>query len=185
MAALSPSARSYIGQGTGVGATLTLEQAQATEALYYANSLTRMAAVLQLHQRMARPDWLRLLGDNWSICDGLYRHQSELRRLLGERGPLAEMMTPDEFARWQALPTEVTVYRGASRRYAQGMSWSLERHVAARFPFLNRYRVDDPGLFVAKVTKDSILALKGDREEEEAIIFNARVVEVTPLLAQD
>lgn len=61
------------------------------------------------------------------------------------------------------------------------MSWSLDKDVAARFPFLNRYKVDDPALFIAEVMKEDIFALKGDRQEVEAIILKAKIVEIAPL----
>lgn len=156
---------------------LSLHQARDDDGLKFANSYTRMAALLALSSRMEPESWLRLLGENWTICDDLYRHKTMLSAMLGDEGPRPSMMEADEFRAWEDLPPTVTVYRGAGARNANGISWSLDREVAARFPFLNRYKAEDPTLFTARVEKRNVLAIKGDRNEREVITFSARIVE--------
>jgi hypothetical protein len=51
--------------------------------------------------------------------------------------------------------------------------WSLDRSVALKFPFLNRYEVPDAVLVTATVKKSSVLAFLLSREEEEIVTFKA------------
>jgi hypothetical protein len=154
----------------------------AAEAMMLTNSYTRMTALHDLFFQMEREQWLRLLGDWWSICDDIGRHRSWLRIALPRLGPVRELMTPEEQAAWDALPQTVTIYRGA-RSLKLGVSWSLDRDVAAHFPFDLRYRLGgDPVLITARVRKRDILAIKLDRQEFEAIVFRGRrIVSREPL----
>lgn len=53
-----------------------------------------------------------------------------------------------------------------------GLSWTLNREIAISFPFLNRYRTDQPMLLTATVSRDRIAALKLDRDEQEVIVID-------------
>lgn len=64
-----------------------------------------------------------------------------------------------------------------------GLSWSLDREIASKFPFLNRYRVAKPVLITATVSKSKILALKLDRGEREVITLVPKRVSVEQLVA--
>jgi hypothetical protein len=152
---------------------LPLDQAK-SYTTRWADSFNRMGMVLSLRNRMDEGDWLTLLGEEWDTCDNIWQHMHELRRVLGSVGPLLPMMTPEEQVVYAALPNRLTIYRGCSARRLTGASWSLDREVARRFPSLNRYRVEDPVLVIAKVWKHDVLAFKSAREEQEIITFKAR-----------
>lgn len=68
-----------------------------------------------------------------------------------------------------------------------GLSWSTDRKVAERFPFLMRYRVTwsgtliDPVLITAEVERDHIIALRLQRDEREIITRQARIVSIESL----
>jgi len=147
----------------------------------WSNSFNRMAHLIALHDRMDRPDWLRLLGESWSVCDSIGRHRLALRRLLPPSGPVLEMMDSAELVAYRSLPARLTVFRGCGEINMLGASWSLDRDVAARFPTLNRYRQTAPLLVTATVRRDRVLALKLDRDESEIITFHARRTAIEPL----
>jgi hypothetical protein len=148
----------------------------------WSNSYSRMEMVLRLFPRMARGDWLRVLGSAWSVCDNIRDYTSLLRRVLGTTGPLLDMMKPQEQAAYAALPDRITAHRGCSARHLTGLSWTLNRDVAQRFPTLNRYKVPDPVLITAVARKQDVLALIEDRAEGEIITFKARRLYAEPIV---
>lgn len=143
----------------------------------HCNSYTRLATIFKLHTRrgLSRADTLILLGQEWSMCDDISQHRDLLRLLLpATTEPI--MMEEHERAALAALPALVTIYRGADRGVNEdGLCWSLDRAVAVRFPFLNRYRAADPVLVTATVERERIIALKLDRNEAEVITTHAVV----------
>jgi hypothetical protein len=153
---------------------LTLDQGAAE--LKYCDSYSRLPTLLNIAWRMDNSDWLTLLGDMWSICDNLGLYIDDwFDTPFGDRQedcPIVEMMTPDELAAYEALPSICTVYRGCYKINKRGLSWSLSRQVAERFPTLNRYcQQDQPLLVKAVVKKEKIAAVKLDRNETEIITF--------------
>jgi hypothetical protein len=92
------------------------------------------------------------------------------------------MMTEAERAALAALPETVTIYRGADHGVNEaGFCWSIDRHVAERFPFYLRYRAQRPVLVTATLKRTNVTALKLDREEAEIITKLALIVSVTPI----
>lgn len=156
---------------------------QAEDALLLCDSYERADLLVSLIYKMDPQDWLAAVGEWWSGCDNLGAYQRWFSFLLPDRGPVDVMMTPEEREAWQALPEQVTIYRGTRRPTVLGASWSLDRDVAVRFPTLNRYRHGGPPwLITATVRKRNILAIKLDREEAEAIVFRGRrIVSREPL----
>jgi hypothetical protein len=149
---------------------------QAREAVRYAHSYNRANIILDLYEQMQRSDWLRILCDEWESTDNLSTLRHRFKNALGSQGPLLEMMTPGEQLRYDALPLEVTVYRGCSifdKRAGgiHGMSWTLSLEVAKKFPTLKRYMVSYPVVYRANVKKSRVLAVKLSRDEEELITF--------------
>jgi hypothetical protein len=135
------------------------------QRLRFANSFTRMGAVIDLIGEIPSKEWLAMLGDSWSDCDNIRDYRGILRNWLGTSGPIREMMTPEENAAYDALPERVTCHRGCDASAMVGSSWTLDWNVANRFPFLARYRVPSPVVVTATVKKNRILAVKLDRDE--------------------
>lgn len=125
----------------------SLAQARAESA--WADSYTRVDVVVSGFMRLvrlARLDAFALLGSEWSTCDNLWMWRGYLRQELrgASREELDAMMEPEELAALALMPESFTVYRGCYPLNRSGMSWSLDRDIAAHFPHLMRYY--GPGL---------------------------------------
>lgn len=163
------------------------------DLLTYANSYTRLPTLIALWHGLGAEhgDWLRLLGDNWSICDNIGEHADELLEdtpfadLVADPASLRHLFTDaDELRHFDTLPDPVTIYRGCFASNKWGLSWSIDRGMAERFPTLHRYRQEGQALLVtARITKDRIIALKGDRGEAEIIAFRPTHVSTRHLRA--
>lgn len=153
-----------------------------------ANSYTRMRAVLDARndKSLAVGDWYQLLGENWSACDNIVEHKFELAYYLdgafddsesrSRRALLNRMMTARERAIWRSLPDKVAVYRGCYEINRDGLSWSLDRSIAEKFPTLNRYRREgEAPLLLIGVVEKSRIVLKNDRKETEVIAVGVDV----------
>jgi hypothetical protein len=144
----------------------------------WTGSYEKMPAVLAFKDKLSRPDWLRLLGEHWTMCDNIRNHRLELRKILGTQRPLREMMDSEENAHYDSLPETVTCYRGCDASVLVGASWTLNKEIARRFPTFGRYRARNPVLITATVKKANVLAVIAGRKEEELITFSARRVTV-------
>jgi hypothetical protein len=151
----------------------------------FCNSYQRIPAILRLESDPAEPlKWFRLLGEEWTVCDNVGLHKDAILERLRDatRAQLDAMMNEEEQAAWAALPDEITAYRGCSSINQDGMSFSLDRDIAAEFPTLPRYRAEEPLLVEARIPK-RFSVLKLERSEQE-IILTAKdavvVVSITP-----
>lgn len=168
--------------------SLTLFE-QVREHIYrHSNSRNRMDMLLDycphlvpygLGKNIIRySEWLQLLGEHWTGCDIVTPYSSVLKRVLGVRGPLREMMDEAENAAYDALPKIVNVYRGCDADGPKGICWSLDQQVANSFPFATRFKAKTPVVIRARAKKSRILALKLDRGEAEVITFSPRRIEI-------
>jgi hypothetical protein len=131
---------------------------------------------------MEQGDWLRLLGDCWSDCDNISEHLWYLRgKFKRHRLPIEAMMTEEEVALYRSLPDEFPIYRGCDVDKVRGICWTLDRRVAERFPFLNKYHAPTPVLASAVVKKQDVVAVILAREESEIITLKPRVIKIEPL----
>jgi hypothetical protein len=147
-----------------------------------ASSFSRMGVIADAFADFSinADDWFRVLGEHWSTCDDIAPNTPTLRYVLSlvPRRCLHLAMNSDELAEWERLPRMLTVYRGCyTGRNVTGLSWSLSRDTAARFPFLSRYRQPDgvPILITGRVNKELVI-YKGARGEQEIIAPRVRVV---------
>lgn len=152
----------------------------------FCGSYERIPALLNLKSDPADPSkWFRLLGGEWEVCDNIGHFKDELlgRFENASRSLLDAMMTDEELDQWRALPDEITAFRGCSLENSDGMSFSLNREIAAGFPALARYYTPNPILIEARIPKE-ITVLKLGRDEFEIILTNpesATVVSMAPL----
>jgi hypothetical protein len=111
------------------------------------------------------------LGEEWECSDNVGHYKDEILERLWEatRAQLDAMMNEEEQAAWAALPDEITAYRGCSSINQDGMSFSLDRDIAAEFPTLPRYRAEEPLLVEARIPK-RFSVLKLERSEQEIIL---------------
>jgi hypothetical protein len=93
-------------------------------------------------------------------------------------------MTTDERAAFDALPETVEVWRGCHEANKWGLSWSLDKEVASRFPTLSRFRGQGQPLLVrAKLRKSKIIAVKLGRDEQEIVAWQPKHVATRHLLS--
>ena len=85
---------------------------------------------------------------------------------------IPELMDKDELAAFEALPDELVIYRGCGPHNVRGLSWSLKREVAVKFPLYGRYHTYVPMLLTARIPKRRAAALKLGRKEHEIIVFD-------------
>jgi hypothetical protein len=137
----------------------------------------RLPAALEVEDDMEFPMWLSLLGEIWCTCDNIGLHKDELLELFNDNlarpwGPVSELMDAEERLAFEALPDQITIYRGCGPRNKHGLSWSLNREVAAEFPFKSRYQTDRPMLLTTTINKNRAAALKLSRNEQEIIMLD-------------
>lgn len=149
-------------------------------AIRYADSYTRMDAVVEAWPYVRPRAWLRILGREWSGCDNIHAFVPLLRVLLANVD-LADMMTPAERRRLAGLPKTFTAYRGCYAGLNEdGVSYSLHRDEALRFAgHYMRYRAEGrtPVLVTARCQR-SRSVLKLDRDEQEVIALRRRIVSI-------
>lgn len=163
--------------------------ADADAQLARCNSYTRLPTLIDMSPELEFADWLKLLGDWWSLCDNVGEWADHLMDLtpLGYvlDAPAAlrpALMTDLELAQLEALPDPVTVWRGCYASNKWGLSWSTDRETAERFPTLARYRQEGQPLLVkAVVAKQDIIALKLDRNEAEIVAWRPKHISTSHL----
>jgi hypothetical protein len=138
--------------------------------LRFANSYSRMPALLSLSRA---PDFWSLVGEEWSCCDNISQYRMPLIRLMESerrnRGfPIRAAMSPNAMNVFAQLPDVVTIWRGCYSTNRMGLSWTLDRTVAAKFPFLLRYRQarGEPLVLEATIRRDDIAFLLVDLAPE-------------------
>jgi hypothetical protein len=150
----------------------------------YWDSYERLPALLEVIYEIDSTMWIRLLGEIWDDCDNIGEHKDLLLKELNEwldcpLGIIPELMDKDERRAFKALPDQFTIYRGCGPENRDGLSWSLSRDVAARFPFLNKYRTDRPLLLTATINKNRVAALKLGRNEQEVVVLDPSAIRWT------
>ena len=170
---------------------MTPAHARRLDALKYADSYTRMGALIAL-QRYPR-FWSHMAAE-WSGCDNIASHHGKITWLLHTHQekhgfPIGDAMTAEACEAYVALPDECTVWRGCYSHNVHGMSWTLSRETAAKFPFLIRYRheraVDRALLIEGRIRKADVAFVVMDRGEAEVVVLPRHVRIVAQSLAYD
>ena len=165
-----------------VDAHSCLTIAQGREQLKFCDSFTRLPTLIDIAFLMEPPEWLTLLGEEWSSCDNVSQYADELwdtpfGYLADE--PLEQrnyMMTDQQIVALEALPEVVTVFRGCYENNKRGFCWTLDQAIAEKFPTQLRYRQDgQPLLIRATIRRDLILALLHNRNEAEVIAIRPKI----------
>lgn len=147
----------------------------------WADSYERGQVLIEL-VLAADPQWPETLGEWWSVCDHYPPAMKSVLQMLHDTPAIrSHTMSDAEREALAALPEMVTVYRGCYASNRRGFSWTTDRAVAERFPFLYRYRRTDDGpplLLEGVVKRASVLFVKLDRKECEVVTL-PRCVRVT------
>lgn len=162
------------------------------KALRFCNSYNRLETLVALWQNslVEWDEWAILMGEEWESCDNI----GPWLDILIEETPIADMieipacgrllMRPEELAALAALPEVVTIYRGCRAINKWGLSWSLDRDIAVRFPSLHRYRGDGPALLItAEIPKRNIIAIKLGGNEQEVIAWKPKHISTRKIRA--
>jgi hypothetical protein len=168
--------------GFSIGELTTREKAEglriAKQIIRKHGSTDRLPALLDLLEEddFGR-EWLWALGELWIGFDGPGVHADRVFQEVAERADniesvIPELMSAEEYAAFQALPEELTIYRGCGSENMYGFSWTLDREIAAKFPFLTRYRSSRPMVLTARIPKSRAAALKLEGNEHEIIVFD-------------
>lgn len=161
-------------------AKLKAAQRRAAESLKYADSYSRGDALVRAY-RVRHPHWPEMLRDCWSDCDAFPPPMlAVLEGLAKDPAARRRVMRPEALAFLEALPEQVTVWRGCYSVSVCGFSWSTSREVAAKFPFLLRYRRrgDTPLLLRGEIARERILFVTLGRNEFEVVTLPGAVREV-------
>lgn len=147
--------------------------------LVMASSYERLPVLLDWSGWIGDADWLRVLGEEWDGFDNIGPYADELGEAVAVNngwdwdGGLIELLMDDaERQAFAQLPDVLTIYRGCYAVNKWGFSWSLDRDIAERFPFLGRYGGKGRPLLVkATIHKNKVAALKLGRGESEIVTF--------------
>jgi hypothetical protein len=124
--------------------------------------------------------------DSFPACDRQWHLRSALLHALeinSDESAWLLFVDAETREKYERLPELVTVFRGCSRARVRGLSWSLNRSVAATFARGHRnIRVPDPVIARATVRKPAIFALLTDRGEDEIVLNwrRLRAIEIEP-----
>lgn len=166
----------------------------ARAAVRYCGSYDRLPRLIELwgNLEVERDDWLRVLGEEWSVCDNVGAWLDDLwdtpfaDLFDGSPADRAEaralVMDDSDRAAFEALPDQFEVWRGCYAPNKWGVSWSLDRDTAIRFPGLHRYRQEGQALLVrARARKDEVGFVKVGRDEAEIVLHRPRHISTTHL----
>jgi hypothetical protein len=160
---------------------LTAAQRRAAKALKFSDSYSRGECLVRAFS-CGHPLWPEMLRGDWSGCDALPLSMlTVLRRLAIDEDARRRAMQPEALAFLAALPDRgITAWRGCYASNARGLSWSTSREVAARFPFLRRYRRhgETPLLLRGSIDRKDIILFVMDREESEIVALPGAIREV-------
>lgn len=155
------------------------------EYLRFCNSYSRLPKLIELWEQsdIDERNWLMLLRSEWSVCDNIGEHsrtlmmQTPLGWIVDEPHLRRAFMSSKDWNAYQALPDELILLRGCYRQNKWGLSWSLDRATACRFPFLHRYRQDGTAMLVeAHAKKADIIGVQMERGEQEVIAWRPKHV---------
>jgi hypothetical protein len=160
--------------------------ASARAACLFRSSYDRLQLVLEYRRHLSGLDWWRLFGNQWSSCDNIFEYREGIRDLLraASREQLDAMMTDEELRQLAALPNPLSVYRGCYDLNANGLSWSTDRDVAAKFPTLLRYKMGGIPIMRSGWVEQERVVLKLDRDDFEVIAHDVRLVTESSIEAQ-
>lgn len=161
--------------------------------LGFSDSYCRMYLLLQLYDHMNHDDWFKLFFENWESCDGCSIYSNELIDIFEEHD-LEDLrqtyFSPEQKATYDALPDQITIYRGSLHSPASnvGLSWTTDREVAEKFAYSALSLIQGRGMMfrmainmlasefkkIADVNAEEACILKLIVNKKDVLIFNGR-----------
>lgn len=160
----------------------SLTYADVFRALQRDTPAARLVTMMKLRHRLSEAKWWPLLGLVWYSCDSIHKARSTLTAELREAAPedLRRMMSAPSAAAWDALPPELTVYRGCSSLNRPGLSWSTSRAVAQAYAHHHAGPGGVPVLMTGVVLMPYCVLML-DRGEDEVVAWNVWRVGQVPM----
>jgi hypothetical protein len=126
-------------------------------------------ALEEIYGKRPTSEWIEAFRLAWHFSDSILQNEGKWRKLL----PMADGHLTYEAERLllEAMPDKITVFRGCTQEWSNGLSWTISDHWAHFFPR------DRHGVIVkGEVEKVHVLAyLRINEEEEELVIFPEHV----------
>lgn len=122
---------------------------------------------------LSRKDFSKMLGEVWTTEEnpnGDVNVNPRSSAAMFKRANKKFLMDDDEYAIYENLPDEFTVYRGvANGRVEKGLSWTRKKSEARWFS--NRFNTPNKKGYILKGTikKDKVLAYFNRRDENEIV----------------
>jgi hypothetical protein len=159
-----------------------LTYADVFRALQRDTPAARLVTMMKLRHRLSDAEWWPLLGLVWYASDSIHKARSQLTAELRGAAPeqVRMMMSGPSAAAWDALPPELTVYRGCTALNRPGLSWSRSRGVAEAFAHRHAGSTEIPTLMTGVVLRPYCVLML-DRGEEEVVSWNVWRVGQVPM----
>lgn len=125
--------------------------------------------------RLTPKQYYQMLAAEWMHCENIWQYQDLLKDLL-QRDPKSQkhMMSKRGRKILASLPDTVTIYRGATERNRESLSWTLDKKIAeffvSRYSALHEYQGVSGRVYTGVCKKPDIIALLLARREQEVII---------------
>jgi len=144
------------------------------------DSSEALGAVVAVEDELDPASYWRMVGDAWIATESVAANEETWRRLFSREHPGREELTRErDRPVLEALPGEVTVYRGFSHEGGErGLAWTLHRDSAEKFARQFAASTDlghppgEPRLATATVPREAILALFQDRRPGDVLILD-------------
>jgi hypothetical protein len=143
------------------------------------DSAQRPVEFLNMHRRVfarrrwrgAGPAFWRWLAGEWSGFDAIPHdaYIEQFMRWYPDWTP--DIMDAANRSVYDALPDEISVYRGQDSSHEVGYSWTTDRDVAEKFAHGTRWRNGSPVVISGRIRKDAVLFAVNDREEAELVLL--------------
>jgi len=146
---------------------------EACPSLRYCHSYNRMGEVVSLYDERPPDVWWKVLGYEWGTCDDIYCYTDWLSPRFKRCSRLRlNMMSKEDRAVYHTLPDTLTIHRGCYAENAYGMSWTLDKDLATKFPALNRYyRHGEQPLVLTRTIPKRECVYHNSRDEQEIITW--------------
>ena len=136
------------------------------------NSYTYIGTLLSARKYMQWQVFYKALGMVWPTSDDIYKHKYVLYRVFSNatRYQLDLMMESKEKKALAVMPDLITIYRGCYPNNRNGLSWSMDKDIAAEFTLQNRYQqLGQTRLLLEARIRREHAVLMLERNEQEII----------------
>jgi len=130
----------------------------------------------EVQNKLSDEDYWKGLRSCWSLSDNMPPRELGVMLFKNPRPGKEHFMNKEDKERFDELPEKLIIYRGCSEIESQkkvyGLSWTIDRDVAEFFAekYIKNKDVNST-IVEVKVSKSSLFAYIGGREESEVIYF--------------